>query len=320
MKLITRNWTRRGFLGATVATAAAGLFSPALAQDGRKKVRAGFSGINEYTGLFVATEAGIFAKNGLDVEPMLMANNSVIPSALMSGSIEVGTPGINIFLVAIDAGLPLQIICGAGVLSARRPTMGVLARTGSGIQSASDFVGKRVVVPGLNNGFHVIAQEWLRQNGEDPTKVNWVEGSFAQMPDLLRGAQVDAVVAGEPIRGRIIAQELAYAVGETLKAIRDPAISGTYGTTATYAEANPDVLAAFRASITEAHGIAKADPAGVLEYVGKYLKMSVDDLKKIPSPNLEANIDPDGLAYWIDVMLAQNLIKERADPATLIAS
>lgn len=311
-------FSRRGFMQ---ATALAAVSAPAIAQSGLKKVKVGFSGINEYTGLFVAKETGIFAKHGLDVEPILMANNSLIPSALMSNSIDVGTPGICIFLVAIDAGMPLKLISGAGLISASRPTVGLLARADSKIEKATDFKGKRVVAPGLNNGFHVTAREWMRKNGQDPAEVNWVEGSFAQMPDLLKGGQVDAVVAGEPIRGRIIAQNIAYAVGDILGSIKDPAISGTYASTASYAAANPDVIKGVRAAIAEAHAIATAKPDGeTLGHVAKYLKLPLDVLKQVPSPNLQAAIDPAGVAYWVEVMVAQKLMRKSVDPASLIAA
>jgi NitT/TauT family transport system substrate-binding protein len=311
---------RRFAAGAAFAGLASTIPAPFVsAQGSLRKLKVGFSGINEYTGLFVAQETGLFAKQGLDVEPILMANNSLIPAALMSNSIDIGTPGICIFLVAIDAGLPLRLISGAGLISASRPTVGLLARADSKIEKAADFKGKRVVAPGLNNGFHVTAREWMRQNGQDPAEVNWVEGSFAQMPDLLKGGQVDAVVAGEPIRGRIISQNIAYPVGDILKSIRDPAISGTYATTAAYAAANPTVVKGVRVAIAEAHVAAKANPeAATLDHVAKYLKLPLEVLKQIPSPNLEANLDPAGVAYWIEVMVAQKLMKRSVDPKTLI--
>jgi NitT/TauT family transport system substrate-binding protein len=311
--------SRRTVLTAAAAIAATGTWPRAYAQSTTPtKVKVGYTINNEFAGLFVGIDRGIFAKRGLDVEPILLANNSLIPTVLASGSIDIGTPGINIMLVAASGGISMKLICGAAVLSAARPTAGIVARTGSDIQKATDFAGKRLAVPGFNAGFHVTAREWLLKGGQDLKSVNFVEASFAQMPDLLRGSKVDAVVAGEPTRSRIISANIGYAVDNMLTAIRDPAISGVYATSSTYVERNPRIVQAFREGIAEALALIKSTPRDdVLASLSTYLKQPVEVLKQAPMAILEADIQSEGVAYWIDVMTRQGLLKSPLSPQAL---
>ena len=50
----------------------------------------------------------------------------------------------------------------------RNPTIAMMARDGSNIKGAGDMSGKRVGVPGLNGGNHIVAMKWLQNNGVDP--------------------------------------------------------------------------------------------------------------------------------------------------------
>lgn len=105
--------SRRIFL----ASAAAGLslHSGLSAAQAPNRLKVGFSPINEYTGLFVAKDQGFFQKRGLDVELQLIPVNATMPAALLSNSIQIGTPSITTTLQAVEGGMNLQFLCGAGV-------------------------------------------------------------------------------------------------------------------------------------------------------------------------------------------------------------
>jgi len=50
-----------------------------------------------------------------------------------------------------------------------------MARTGSGIKTAPDLIGRKVGVPGLGGALDVLGRNWVKTNGVDYHKVNWVE-------------------------------------------------------------------------------------------------------------------------------------------------
>ena len=304
----SRRIDRRKFLAILGGLPLCARFGAARATE--QKITVGFTAINEFTGLFVAKGKGLFKKRGLDVDATLIANNATIPAALYSKSIQIGTPSVTTLLQAVDGGIDLRFICGGGVLSSTRPSVGMIVRADQGADSASALVGKRIGVPGLNALFHVIARRWLSQNGVDPRKVNFVETPFVQMYDLMRGGQLDAVVAGDPVRSRIMADNVGKALGNLLSSIPDGSLSGNYATTSAFAEANPSILTAFSQAIAEADELATADPVGVLDIVSQYLRLPVGVLATLPPPILRARIDRAQIEFWVQVAREQEMLRQ----------
>ena len=314
-----KRFHRRSLLSLAGSLAFCACLPRARAAD--RTITVGYTAINEFTGLFVARDKGLFEKRGLDVAATLIPNNATIPAALYAGGIQIGTPSVTTLLQAVDGGMDLQFVCGGGVLSAARPSVGIIVRATDGPDAAAGLIGKRIGVPGLNALFHVIARRWLSQNGVDPSKVNFVETPFSQMYDLLRGGQIDVVIAGDPVRSRIIADGLGKPLGNMLSSVPEGALSGNYATTASLAQANPAILSAFRDAIGEADQIAAADPSGTLEIVSHYLRLPVDILAKLPPPTLRAQIDRSQIEFWVQVAREQGMLRhsvsvEKLLPAT----
>lgn len=309
--------SRRIFL----ASAAAGLslHSGLSAAQAPNRLKVGFSPINEYTGLFVAKDQGFFQKRGLDVELQLIPVNATMPAALLSNSIQIGTPSITTTLQAVEGGMNLQFLCGAGVLSAAHPTIRMLARDGSGLGSVTDFKGRRVGVSALNATFHVIAREWLSKGGVDWKSVSFVETPFTQMFDLLRGGQVDALVASDPALSRIVAAGVGRPVGNLLDAVMDNALSGNYCVTAEFAAKNKPALMAFRQSIDEAHAFAAANPEPTRRSVAKYLGLPEDVIAKVTPPILASQIHRAQVEFWVKVVRGQGMLRRDVQVDALMA-
>ncbi|MGO4839616.1 hypothetical protein AB4144_45960, partial [Rhizobiaceae sp. 2RAB30] len=100
---------RSAALGAAMFITALGS-STAFAQT---KISIGCTATTDCASAAVALEDGIFKKNGLDAELVLIGLNSNIPAALLSESIQVGGPTPSVFLQATDGGLDLVAVAGA---------------------------------------------------------------------------------------------------------------------------------------------------------------------------------------------------------------
>ena len=217
------------------------------------KINIGCTATTDCASAAVALEDGIFKKNGLDATMTLIGLNSNIPAALLSDSVQIGGPTPSVFLQAVDGGLDLVAVAGASSTSKTTfDTAGVVASPASGIKEPKDFVGKKVGAPGIGAFLQVLFSKWLIDNGVDPKQVNFVEVTFPTMNDTLKSGAVDAVVTAEPMMSRIIASGTGTVAGYYLEKLpeRRPAI--LYASTRAWADANPDTVKAFRASIEEA--------------------------------------------------------------------
>ena len=310
---------RRTVIGGLAAVAVGNLSLPARAQAATKIVL-GYTAVTDFASAFVAAEQGYFSKRKLDVELKFIPLNSTIPAALQSDSLQIGGPTPSVFLQAVDGGLDLVVVAGAGVTSQSITGFGVVARSGSNIKTPQDFVGRRVGVPGLGAFLQVTFRAWLKANGVDYKKVNFVEAPFPQHGDMLRGGTVDAVVTADPFMARITDSGAGYVASyySTFLPEGNPTI--VYAATRSWAKANAGAVKGFREAIVDGANFIK-DPkndAAVRAAIGKYIKLPPEVLAK-------AQISPPGpivtekqLAYWVGLMKDQDMLKGSPDLATLI--
>ena len=301
---------RRQAIGRGLATAAV-LGAPAIIARAATKVTYGYTAVTDFATVFVAVEQGFFAKRDLEVEPKFIPLNPTILPAIQSGSLQMGGPTPPGYLQAVEGGLDHVVIGGGGVFSKAYTELGLVARAGSNIRNAADCEGKKIGVPGLGALLHVTFRQWLKLNKVDYNKVNFVEASFPQHADLIRGGSLDAVVSGGPFMARIVESGAGYVAAyyTTFLPEGNPTILHT--ARRDWAEQNMGAVKAFREGIIEAAGfMAKpANDAKVRDALGKYMKLPPAVAAKMqvspPSPVVTAK----QLQWWVGVMRDQGMLK-----------
>ncbi|HEY3920018.1 MAG TPA: ABC transporter substrate-binding protein [Stellaceae bacterium] len=276
------------------------------------------AGANNLGG-YVGKDQGFFEKHGLDVDLKATPNGSLISAALVADSAQVGTLTPSILLEADEQGLDLVAIAGMSTYPTNSPAA-IMARTGSGIHTAQDLIGKKVGVPGLGGALDVLGRNWVKTQGVDYHRVTWVEVQFPQMADGLKTGLVDAVVTAEPFNTRIKAIDAGYKLADA----EGPrgTLTLVYTATRAWTEKDPDALRAFRSAIEEAYAFAR-DPAhadAVRASIAKYTQLPPAAMATIVIPDtLEAHASGAALAFWVDVARDQGMIKGHPDPAHLVA-
>ena len=79
----------------------------ALAVAEPAKVAIGYPPATDFLAVYVAKEKGIFAKHNIDATLVKIPVVSNIPSAVVSGSIQIGMTTMPVVLQAVDGGLDL---------------------------------------------------------------------------------------------------------------------------------------------------------------------------------------------------------------------
>lgn len=308
---------RRMFLA---ASAAATLLPPAArAQAGR--ITVGYTAVADFTSGFVAMEEGFFKKRGLEVEFKFIPLNSTIPAALQADSLQIGGPTPSVFLQAVDGGLDHVVVAGGGATSKAITAFGLLARAGSGIRTPADCAGRKIGVPGLGAFLHVTFRAWLKQNGVDDRKVQFIEAAFPQHGDLLRGGTLDAVVSAEPFMSRIADTGQAYVASYYSTFLPDGVPTIIYAARRDWAQKNAAQVSAFRAAITEAAAwmARPANGARMREHMGRYIKLPPEVLAKVQVAPAAPVLGARQLDYWVGLMKEQGMLKTSPDTAALIA-
>lgn len=308
---------RRAALG-TLGAASAALAFPALAQSG--KIVFGYTAVTDFASVFVAAEQGYFTKRKLDVELKFIPLNSTIPAAIQSDSLQMGGPTPSVFLQSVEGGLDHVVVAGGGITSKTITGFGLVAKAGSGIRSAQDVIGKKVGVPGLGAFLHVTFRAWLKQSGVDYKKVNFVEASFPQHGDLLRGGSIDAVVTADPFMSRIVDSGVGYVASYYSTFLEAGNHTILYAAKRDWAQKNAAQVRLFREAVQEA-ATFMAQPkndGAVRDAIAKYTKLPPAVVAKVQISPPGPTVSEKQMAYWVGLMKDQGMLQTDPKVANLL--
>jgi len=252
--------TRHAIVLTVLAALAA---SPAMAQT---KVALGLSGWTGFAPLTLAKEAGIFAKNGLDVtlKKIPQASRHL---AIASGDVQCAATTVETWVVWNANGVATTQIF---QLDKSYGADGMVVR--NSIASIKDLKGKQVAASAPGTAPYFTLAWFLKKNGlsvKDVTVVNMEPGPAAQ---AFIAGQNDAAMTYEPYlssvrdkpdAGKIIATTLDY-----------PMIMDTVGCTPKFLSENPAAAKALAKSYFEALDMIKSDQAKAYQIMGADVKQT----------------------------------------------
>ena len=311
------NINRRSVLTGMGAAAAALAF-PAWSQSG--KIVFGYTAVTDFASVFVAADQGYFTKRKLDVELKFIPLNSTIPAAIQADSLQIGGPTPSVYLQSVDGGLDHVVLAGGGVTSKTITGFGLVAKAGAGIRTPQDCLGKKIGVPGLGAFLHVTFRAWLKQNGVDYKKVNFVEASFPQHGDLLRGGSLDAVVTADPFMSRIVDSGAGYVASYYSTFLEAGNHTIVYVAKRDWAQANAAQVKLFQESVQEAAAfiVQPKNDAAVRAAIGKYLKLPPEILAKTQISPPGPVVSEKQLRYWVNLMKDQGMLQTEPKIASLL--
>jgi NitT/TauT family transport system substrate-binding protein len=274
-----------------------GLAAPVLAQT---KIVLGYTPANAFMPAFVAKDKGFFQKRGLDVTLQTVPQGSTIAGAMAGGTLTAGTLTAPAYLLSVEGGIDSQIVAASTYQAKGNPTIGLMAREGSNIKSATDMKGKRMGVPGLNGVNHIVAMKWLENNGVPRNQVTYVETGFAQMGDLLKGGQVDLVVPVEPFITRIQQTKVGYQV--VVPSITESYLESFYIFMRDWVQKNPKAARDFREALREAVEYIKTNEAEARKTQVTYLKLPEAAAASIKLPTFAVDVKEQDVDFWVKLL------------------
>ena len=286
------------------------------------KITVLYAPINPFVASFAAKDQGAFERHGLDVDLKIAPVGGSSLASLMAGAAQIATTTPTQLLEANEQGFDLVIVGGGTVYPVTPKSYGLVAKTGSGIKAPADLVGKKVAIPGLASVSEILPKAWLRSNGVDYKKVEWVEIQFPQLADALKSGLVDAEVSANPFLSRVVEPGIGYLVVDFNTVAPKGAHTSSYVATRSWADKNRAAVQAFRQALVEAAVFATdaKNLASVQRIIAQYTQLPPQIAASLPVPvGLEPIAKPEGLSFWIDTSQEFGFTKSRPDPKTLIA-
>jgi len=221
--------------------------------------------------LWIAKEAGMFDKRGLDVDLQLIDSSKGI-AALLSGQTQFADVGGSETLAAAAAG------GGLVVLANLTPLAPYVFYAAPGITDAAQLKGKKIGDTNTGASLDIADHLALKQLNLDPTRdvalVNL--GSVTNVTTALFNGAVQASVSHPPESALLESKGFHALVDLARQKI--PFASVTVVTQRSYAAANKSVTQRYIDSIVEAIGREKKDRALAVSVLKKYFKSSDDSL------------------------------------------
>jgi NitT/TauT family transport system substrate-binding protein len=252
---------------ATSAAPAAGTATP---QPSRAKIVVSYSNVlADFFPAYVAKESGIFDQNFLDVDLQLIASTTGLP-ALLAGQTQIAHIGGSEALTTTAGGGEVVVVANTG------PVWPYQLYAAADIKTPADLKGKKVAIAGVGGTFDIGIRTMLPKLGLVPdTDVTvFSTGSTANATAALLSGGVSATLSSPPDT-----LKLEAAGFHSLAKMADLGLSTAATTivvTRSYVGANRAVVQRYVDSIVQGIAKARADRAGTIAALKKYLKTDDD--------------------------------------------
>jgi ABC-type nitrate/sulfonate/bicarbonate transport system substrate-binding protein len=242
---------------------------------GAEKLQVGYSGISgDLAHLWIAKEAGLFEKYGLDVEPVYFKSGTNQTQSLTSGEIKLAQTATITSMRAMLAGADLIVI--AGYMN-RFP---YIFYTSKDITKPEQLKGKKVAVSGFGTTSHASTVLALRELGLVPVK----EVAVLQIGD--QSARFSALEAGT-IQGITVAPPLTlvakkrgfYPMLDLGKSGPEWVQEGIIANRS-FLKKNPEVVKTFMKGFIEGLKLIRTDKEKTVQLLARFMKLDINKDKE----------------------------------------
>lgn len=267
--------TRRRHRTALALAAGACLWAAASGASAQTRIVLGMSGWTGFAPLTLADKAGIFKKNGLDVEIKMIPQKDR-HLALASKSIQCAATTVETHVAWNTNGVPIVQIF---QLDKSYGADGIAVR--NDIQSFADLKGKTVAVDAPGTASYFTLAWLLSKNGMSVKDVKTVTLAPQPAAQSFVTGQNDAAVTYEPYLSTVRANPNAGKILATT--LEFPHIQDTVGCAPDWLKANPAAAKALADSYFEALELIKTDAAKSHETMGAAVKQTGEAFAKSAS-------------------------------------
>ncbi|MBV8087444.1 MAG: ABC transporter substrate-binding protein [Chloroflexi bacterium] len=229
--------------------------------------------IPETVQLYTAKEAGIFDKNGLNVDIRLIAGGATAMAAVVSGDTPFSHLGGSEAMSSAAGGADIE------VLAVTSPLSSFVLEVAPDIKSAADLKGKHLGISTIGSSSDIALRTALIHLGIDADKdviITPVGSTANRTAAMLSGAiQGSAELPADVVQ----VEKAGFHPLLDMAAMKIPSVGQSIVAQRAYVAAHHDVTQKYVDSIIQAGVVARADRDTAIKTISKWTK--VDDLEAI---------------------------------------
>jgi ABC-type nitrate/sulfonate/bicarbonate transport system substrate-binding protein len=155
-----------------------------------ERIRIGYSSISgSYIGIWVGHDAGLFVKEGLDDQMILIPSGSQLAQVTVAGEVEIGAMNGSSAMAAALQGADVKIIGN----TTNKMIFSIYARPD--IKTVEQLKGKKIGISRFGSSTDISARYALKKHGLDPAKDVMIV-QMGAMSSIMGGLQGGAIEAG----------------------------------------------------------------------------------------------------------------------------
>ena len=269
-------------------------------------IRIGITLNDSGLGAAYAQDQGYFQRAGLNVDVQPFGNASTSAQAITAGAIDVGVVDCLQVANAFIHGIPLAVFAGNCLFAKESPTLVMVTSKSSAIRSPKDLENQTVGVVNLKSLSASAANEWLRVNGADPSKVKFFELPFPDMNTALERGTIAAALQGEPFLSAAKANQRA--LGIPFEAIGKSFYVNVYAASRTWLAANGPLARRLAAALYDTNRWVNTHRADSATVESKFTKLPIETARTMARNTFATNFDPSLISPVLDIGARYNLI------------
>lgn len=246
--------------------------------------------------VFIARDAGLFARHGLEVEIAPAPTADAMIPQLLNGQAQFALASGLAVINAVAKGLQVKLFASALNTSSAVPSSArLIVPADSPVRTIADLKGRSVAMGGLRSQPHLMMLAGAREAGLDPASIAFVEMPVVAMQAAVQKGAVDAIYPFEPYLGAMLKSGFRVVEPNLTKYLEGAPVIA-FAASTDYLAGNRPVVQAFVAAIEEAFDLANREPEKVREVDLKYTKLPPDFVKTRDIAPFSAVIDRAALA------------------------
>ena len=310
--------TRATLLAGIASIGASRMFSrPARAAD-LVPVRVASAFQDDVGPLLYGVAAGIFARQGLDVQVEPVNSGAVAAAAVAGGALQFAKSGPISLVTGHARGVPFTIIAPSRISTPEHPVGGLLVRPDSPIKTAKDCNGKIVAGSALADFNALVVLAWVDANGGDAKTMKLVEVPQSALVAALREGRLDLATAQNPVLYDALTSRQARLLSNPFDALGNRYIASCWFTTKDLVAKQPDLVRKFVFALKESTRYALAHPLDIGAVLAPFLHFDAVKLRKMGIAPVGVDLVAKELQPAVDVAVRYGLIPKGFDAAELI--
>jgi len=289
------------------------------AEGGPVTVDVGVIPILDVAPIYLGIDQGFFEEQDLTLNIQTAQGGAAIVPGVISGQYQFGFSNTVSLLVGASQGLALKAVA-EGVASTGEDGNdfgAIVVPEDSPITTAADLAGKKVAVNTLQNINTTTTNKVVRDDGGDPSSIEYTELAFPDIPAAVASGDVDAGQVVEPFL-TIAKQQGMREVVSNYAGTAPNLTVGLYFTSQDYATEHADVVERFSTAMQESLTYANENPDAVRDILTSYTEIEDDVREAVVLPSWPDTVDSASVEVLSDLAQEDGLITSAPDLTQLL--